>query len=984
MNPSSPIVTSRPNTSTAIQSAHAALTEKARESGYVTNAISKRIETSPERSLIKGAAHKRMQSLQTGNVRDLSNLLEGGSFSSPKSPEKSAGRPSTPHKEFLLEGRSPEKSPERDSNRSATPTPGRETPTRDPSSMRSSLRRPPQSILGENTPPQSATMLALQTMANKDSDVPLSNVTNGSTALVRVPQTFDAISNQILSLTSIATSLQREMAQLSRRSKDNATDLVSLKEATNSRDEDIRKTLRELVNNISEAGSRQSSNIYGSGPLYLESKPHNSPGSRAIKSFTLPRIPSPNSFSASLDRESMNTPVCCNPDGAASLALLEKILREMGTKEGQDQLVSRLSEVADRLARDGSSTARKLDDLLQHIKANNLQAVAPLGGGNGGGIGGNRPRNFSFGEPPRLELDFDQPRSGPMMQRVEALLAAGANKENVRGAGTARAADIVNEDILKIIRTIKDSVSQGGGLTAEVKALVRELRGEVLGMGREIGRKLEQASKKDSSAKDIGAEKERVARVVQDGLEELKQHMDRVLREHRRQSSSSTVSRNTVDYQEIYNAVRAALNEKPQQSRSAGLGKEDIIEAVKEAWENYKPDIELQHFGLEREELLTCLKEGIQEYAPRDHSRGLGGASREEVFAAVVEGLKHFSPPRVETEESLSRDEILGAVRECLEEFEFPAAPAPAPREPKITRDDMVHAVKEGLHGFDFGANTSTLSRDIGGNLTRDDLFAAVKALFNRGVGPVRENHPGLGGHRRYSSRPSGPLTASTGTLNGRVTSLISTTPRCGQTNQYLVQINRARTGIQFGDHIPAYLLNVLLALDPLPDDAAEEDRELLKHCREMLFNLTNLILDKFPDPNPAVCFVNERFFQDWTPDHSWKWQLDGGIVGHNYKIAWNLCRVRNYALYVAAKDQHDDARWKDLAARCLETAKTIARKITSVGYDKVPSRWHLRCYGAPSFRSVSSGVRLEYDKGFLATGTGYSRIPHPLWVHRR
>jgi hypothetical protein len=731
MNPSSPIVASRPNTSTAIQSAHAALTEKARESGYVTNAVSKRIEPSPERSLIKGATHKRMQSLQTGNVRDLSNLLEGGSFSSPRSPEKSAGRPSTPHtnKEFLLEGRSPEKSPEKDPYRSTTPTSGRETPTRDTPSIRPSLRRPPQSILGENTPPQSATMLALQNMASRDVDLPLSNVTNGSTALVRSPQTFDAISNQILSLTSIATSLQREMAQLSRRSKDNATDLVSLKEATNSRDEDIRKTLRELVNNISEAGSRQSSNLYGSGPLYLDSKPHNSPGSRGIKTFSLPRIPSPNSFSASLDRESMISPPCCNPDGAASLALLEKILREMGTKEGQSQLVSRLTEVADRLARDGSSTAQKLDDLLQQIKNNNSQAIIALGGGNGGGSGGNRPRTFSFGEPPRLELDFDQPRSGPMMQRVEALLAAGANKENMRGAGPTRASDIVNEDILKIIRTIKDSVAQGGGLTAEVKALVRELRGEVLGMGREIGRKLEQANK-GSSAKDVSAEKEHVARVVQDGLDELKQHMDRVLREHRRQSSSSTVSRNTVDYQEIYNAVRAALNEKPQHSQSPGLEKDDIIEAVKEAWENYKPDIELHHFGLERDELLACLKEGIQEFAPREQSRELGGASREEVFAAVVEGLKHFSPPKVETEASLSRDEILDAVRECLEEFEFPAAPAPEPREPEITRDDMVHAVKEVLHDFDFSANTTALSRDLGGSLTRDDLFDAVKAGF--------------------------------------------------------------------------------------------------------------------------------------------------------------------------------------------------------------------------------------------------------------
>ncbi|KAH8787038.1 hypothetical protein F5882DRAFT_355248 [Hyaloscypha sp. PMI_1271] len=327
-------------------------------------------------------------------------------------------------------------------------------------------------------------------------------------------------------------------------------------------------------------------------------------------------------------------------------------------------------------------------------------------------------------------LDFDQARSGPMMQRVEALLAVGANKENVRSAGATSGADVLNEDILKIIRTIKDSVAQGGGLTAEVKALVRELRGEVLGMGREIGRKLEQSSKKDSSARDIGAEKEHVARVVQDGLEELKQHLDRVLREYRRQSSSSTVSRNTVDYQEIYNAVRAALNEESQQSRNPVVEKEDIIEAVKEAWENYKPDIELQHFGLEREELLTCLKEGIQEYAPQDPSRGPGAASREEVFAAVVEGLKHFSPPKVETEASLSRDEILDAVRECLEEFEFPAAPAPEPREPEITRDDMLHAVKEGLHGFDFAANTTALSRDVSGGLTRDDLFDAVKEGF--------------------------------------------------------------------------------------------------------------------------------------------------------------------------------------------------------------------------------------------------------------
>ncbi|KAG9241696.1 hypothetical protein BJ878DRAFT_519358 [Calycina marina] len=260
-------------------------------------------------------------------------------------------------------------------------------------------------------------------------------------------------------------------------------------------------------------------------------------------------------------------------------------------------------------------------------------------------------------------------------------------------------------------------------------------------MGREIGRKLDQANTQDATANSQAENGEYMAQVVHDGLEELKIHMDRVLRENRRQSASSSVSRNTVDYQEIYNAVHSAIHEQPNHAQTAGLDKADIIEAVKEAWENYKPDIELQHFGLERDELLACLKEGIQEYAPQDSSRDLGGATREEVFVAVVEGLKHFPPPQVDTEASLSRAEILDAVRECLEEFEFPAAPMPEPIETGITRDDMLDAVKEGLNTFDFpssadfSANDHALSREVAGGLTRDDVFDAVKAGL--GEGPV-------------------------------------------------------------------------------------------------------------------------------------------------------------------------------------------------------------------------------------------------------
>jgi hypothetical protein len=137
------------------------------------------------------------------------------------------------------------------------------------------------------------------------------------------------------------------------------------------------------------------------------------------------------------------------------------------------------------------------------------------------------------------------------------------------------------------------------------------------------------------------------------------------------------------------------------------------------------------------------------------------------------------------------------------------------------------------------------------------------------------------------------------------------------------------------GDHIPAYLLNLLLSLDPLPQQAVQADRTLLNHCREMLLKLTNLVLRHFPDPDPAVLFVNERFFQDWTPDHSWKWQQNNGIVGHNYKIAWNLCRIRNYFLSVAARDSAAAPRWREASDRCLAAAIAIAQKIGAVGYDK-------------------------------------------------
>lgn len=738
LNPGSASPATKPNTSATITAAAEALTAKARESAYTTNPLPNR---SPERSLIKGQYHKRMQSLQNGhgNTQDRASYHDGSS-SVERSPEKI---PRTPALDYG--NRSPEKSP----TRTGTPTPSAKEFARDTPSLRPTSRPPLKAILGENTPP-SATMLALQnTPAPKDTDTSLSNITNNSSALVRNPQTFDAISSQILSLTSIATNLQREMAQLSRRSKDNATDLISLKEATNLRDEDIRTSLRDLVSNLSSNISSQmiepggdnrsrSTSHYSRGQAgyMLDSKPHVSP-SGIPKSFSLPRIPSPNSFAA-LDREIVASPY--NMEGAASIALLEKVLREMGTKEGQERLLSSLSELQDRSKTKDSdpAVAKKLEEILAFLKDSINGKVLVARGDNGNGVGDG---------PPKLELEFDS-RSMSLAKISRESAPQSGRDINIDGRGlqpnSGAASGFVSDEILKMLKKMKDSITEGGGMTAELKALVRELRGEVLGMGREIGRKLDQAEStqsQDSLRGDAhGPGREEIAQIVEQGLVELKDHMENVMRETRRQSISSTVSRSTIDSQEVFTAVKNALSEIPfqqliaMQNSGSGIEREEIIEAIREAWEAYKPEIELQNFGLERDEILQCLKEGLHEYRPKDQDKDFAGASYEDVLDAVREGLKHFKPPPpIETEASITREEILMTVRECLESFDFPTSSIGATRELEMTREDVLDAVKEG-----FSAQ-GPVSKEI--EFSREDIFEAVKA----GLEGVRTPMDGIG-----------------------------------------------------------------------------------------------------------------------------------------------------------------------------------------------------------------------------------------------
>ncbi|KAL6892293.1 hypothetical protein GGI43DRAFT_413643 [Trichoderma evansii] len=693
LNPASPKQATRTSTSpypvsSAIQSAHAALTERVKEnsSTHVPPPAKRFNDPSPDRTIAKvGAPHRRLQSMHTGSVRDISMMLENNSSNSPStSPTKSyekperVTRPSTPP--GLRESSSFEtRIYDKEMNMSAPSLSSSLTPI-----VRPAVRRPaPQSILSENTPPQSSTMLALQSMPSgsptKEIENPLSNITNGSTSGGK-GATMDTLASQILSLTSIASSLQKEMAALSRRSRDNATDLLSLKEATNTRDEDIRKSLRDLLGNINDQSAKIARDSYNG--YYIDGKANpQSPNSG--RTYQMPRIPSPKSFAESIDRASMSTPSLVGGDnsGATSILLLEKILRGLGTRDGQESLLSHLLELSDKLT--GMATAAKVEELVDFVRLQTESAMVPVTQSN---------RRFSLDHEGSISHHGHSSAIAPRM-----LNNMGDSRRPATSSG------ILNDDVLNIIRNVKDSVAASGGLTAEVKALVRELRGEVLGMGRELGKRLENVTSKSGGnlERSSSSGKDEVTRVIDEGLEQMNEQLSQVLREHRRQSQASApMQKLTIDYQEIYAALRTALKDIDASKEMPDLNREDVLEAVREAWENYKPEIEVQQIGLERDEILECLKEGLENQMPP-------AATRDEILTAVVEGLKHYVPPQMDTAASMSRDEIIEAVRECLEEFEFPVAPSALGNE--LTREDMLRAVKEGLNDLDLGGRSNAL-----------------------------------------------------------------------------------------------------------------------------------------------------------------------------------------------------------------------------------------------------------------------------------
>jgi len=140
------------------------------------------------------------------------------------------------------------------------------------------------------------------------------------------------------------------------------------------------------------------------------------------------------------------------------------------------------------------------------------------------------------------------------------------------------------------------------------------------------------------------------------------------------------------------------------------------------------------------------------------------------------------------------------------------------------------------------------------------------------------------------------------------------------------------------GDHIPAYLINLILTLDPVPRGAARRDlREFLGECQRILDETSQIIATRFEDPNSD--YVNERFTEKWEPIQDWRWQQNRAVVGHNLKIAWNLTRCAFYCQMRANDPSYSADERSQLQKQAddfLAFARRLGDRMAEVGLDKI------------------------------------------------
>ena len=387
----------------------------------------------------------------------------------------------------------------------------------------------------------------------------------------------------------------------------------------------------------------------------------------------------------------------------------------MATKDGLEKLLELVEEakskpgnVASNNIPDGT-TMKMLQEILKLVKEDSASKALVRSSSEPNDNTGSPQRGADTRRIQARSLDMDRTNTSNLK------LSHGSD-----GRLASLPENGASQEMLSIMRKVTQSVHEGGGMTNEVKALVRELRGEVLGMGRNLVRQLEEVGATRSTADNHPShpDGEEISAIVNGALHDLREQLASIVDDNKHHHSTLSELRTALGGADIYSMVKRALDEfeMPQtqlsESRDPGLQREEILDTVKQAWETYKPEIELQNFGLERDEILECLAEGLRSYQPQHEQ----AATYDQVLAAVEAGMQSFGQPH-----SFTKEDIVETIRECLGEHHFNATRSMHEEHLSPFRDEILRAVTESV------TSQNALTHDsLSSGLGREEILSAV------------------------------------------------------------------------------------------------------------------------------------------------------------------------------------------------------------------------------------------------------------------
>ncbi|KAF3918688.1 hypothetical protein AA313_de0206874 [Arthrobotrys entomopaga] len=411
---------------------------------------------SPTKSFTPSSVHRRLNSLQTqssSNVRELSNVFntqiggpkpQGGASTSPTKKDSPAVKKNKDRdiSNVTIPPLFGNFKPKGDSGLGRGPVPTSETmPT-------TNFPHISQGTLTTSSPPPRSTTSLAPTTLGIPADRFSSAVNSGD---------FHILSGQLNNLLAISNGLQKEMANLSRRSKDNAMDLMSLKEATNNRDEDIRKSLRDLANGLTRSGGR----------LALTSGAENLDFDGALTRYgSAPDIH--RSFVSDAEevlrqshakRKSIGKDIQATMENHSS----DRVLREMATKESQRRITDLLEHIQNEILSQGKNVSSRFTEVLRNIQSAGISGTSPSAIVRYGGHGENAENDHG------VILDLLEVLKTSMEERMDDL-------QNSLSLINNAAPNAGNVNLSTHLKPVEDALYDHMQVTNELKSLISNLQ----------------------------------------------------------------------------------------------------------------------------------------------------------------------------------------------------------------------------------------------------------------------------------------------------------------------------------------------------------------------------------------------------------------------------------------------------------------------------------------------------------------------------